>query len=135
MSGSKKFQDWTRLFLAPQSPSRGNATQSALKVYKVKGYDSASSIGYQNFRKLQMTGLGFVEEEGLTIREWYRIAATKAVKGSYEQTIDFMRLLGIVPKKDESFGTLVHQQFNFGDIGEMLTQARIERGLPIDVDG
>jgi len=131
MRDSLKYQKWCKQFLDPKSPTKGNATQSALKVYKVKNYGNASSIGYQNYRKLQVTGLAFVEEEGLSVKELWRIAAAKAVKGSYEQTIDFMQRLGIIDK-DNAKGNQLYQQFNFGDLAEQFTRARQERGLPVD---
>lgn len=132
MNDSLKYQKWCKLFLDPKSETVGNASQSALKVYKVKNYGSASSIGYQNFRKLQVTGLEFLESEGLTIREWFKIAAAKAVKGSYEQTIDFMQRIGIIPKDSQGPTNQFNQQFNFADLAETFRKARIERGLPVD---
>jgi hypothetical protein len=96
MQETIKFKKWCQLFLDPKSKTMGNATQSALAVYKTKKYESASSIGYQNFRKLQVTGLGISETEGISIKDWYRIASNKAIKGSYEQTLDFMYRLGIL---------------------------------------
>lgn len=115
----------------PKSPSKGNATKSALLVYGSKNYHTAGAIGHQNYKKLQLTGLAIVEEDGLSIKELWRIAAAKAVKGSYEQTIDFMQRLGIIDK-DNGKGNQLYQQFNFGDLAEQFMQSRRDRGLPID---
>lgn len=132
MDQSLKFTTWCKYFLDPKSETRGNATQSALKAYKTKNYHSAGQIGYENLKKLEMSGLMIVESEGLTVKEWYKIAAAKAVKGSYEQTIDFMQVLGILPKKGEVPLTQVNQQFNFGELADAWTKARKERGLPVE---
>lgn len=132
MIDSSKYEKWCKLFLDPKSDTAGNATQSALKAYSTKNYGSASSIGHQNFRKLQFTGLAFVESEGLTVREWYKIAAAKAVKGSYEQTIDFMTRLGIITPLPTTAANQNNFQFNFADLAETFRAARIERGLPVD---
>lgn len=129
----KKYEKWAELFLDPQSPTYGNATQSALKVYKVKKYDHASSIGAQNYRKLKDTGLKFVEDEaGIPIKEWWKIAAAKAVKGSYEQTMSFMERLGIIDPVSVVPANQNNFQFNFADLAASFTQARRERGLPVN---
>lgn len=127
----KKFDKWCKLFLDPKSSSYGNATQSALRVYKVKNYYTAGSIGSQNYNKLKDLGLAFVEQEaGISVKEWWKILAAKAVKGTYEQTADLMQRLGIMDKPTQ--GPMVAQQFNFGDLAEQFTKARQERGLPVD---
>lgn len=131
MRKNDKFERWCKHFLDPKSPTKGNATQSALAVYGSKNYHTAGAIGHQNYKKLQLTGLAFVEEDGLSVKELWRIAAAKAVKGSYEQTIDFMQRLGIIDK-DNANGNQLYQQFNFGDLAEQFTRARQERGLPVD---
>ena len=113
----------------PKSPTMGNATKSALEVYGSKNYHTAGAIGHQNYKKLQLTGLEFVEEDGLTVKELWRIAAAKAVKGTYEQTVDFMRILGILPDKKEIAVNQINQQFNFADLVQKMQETRRERGL------
>lgn len=125
----KKFQKWCEYFLDPKSDTHGNATKSALKAYKTKKYFNAGAIGHQNYKKLQNMGVTFSEAEGISIKEWYKIAASKALKGSYEQTIDFMREIGILEKPSNVPSNQVNQQFNFGDLAESFAQARKERGL------
>jgi len=125
----KKFKNWCAYFLDPQSESYGNATKSALKAYKTKKYFNAGAIGHQNYKKLQNMGMTFSEVEGISVQEWYKIAASKALKGSYEQTIDFMREIGILEKPSNVPANQLNQQFNFGDLAESFAQARKERGL------
>jgi len=132
MSATKKFNDWCKLFLDPKSESRGNATQSALKAYRTKNYHSAGQIGYENLKKLELTGLSIMEMEGFSVRDWYKMAASKAIKGSYEQTIDFMRVLGILPKDKNASVNQINQQFNFADLADTYIQARNDRGLTVD---
>jgi hypothetical protein len=127
---TNKFQHWCKAFLDPKSETMGNATQSALKSYKTKNYHSAGQIGYENLKKLETLGLMIAESEGLTVKEWYKIAAAKAVKGSYEQTINFMQRIGIMAKDGPA--NQINQQFNFADLAETFTAARIARGLPVD---
>lgn len=132
MSSKMKFDLWCKHFLDPDSPTRGNATKTAIFVYKSQNYHTAGSIGHQNYKKLQLAGLALEELEGRGIADWYRIAAAKAVKGSYEQTIDFMQVLGIIPKDGQGPTNQINQQFNFSDLAESFRAARIERGLPIN---
>ena len=132
MKESVKFTKWCELFLDPKSETCGNATKSALKVYNAKNYNTASVIGCMNLRKLKVTGLEFLESEGFTVKEWYKIAAAKAVKGSYEQTIDFMTRLGIIMPLQTTAANQNNYQFNFADLAESIKASRIARGLPVN---
>ncbi len=132
MKETVKFQLWCKAFLDPTSETTGNATQSELKAYKTKNYHSAGQIGYENLKKLETLGLMIAESEGLTVKEWYKIAAAKAVKGTYEQTINFMQRIGIMAKDGPVPANQVNQQFNFADLAQSFRNARIERGLPVD---
>lgn len=132
MTETVKFQAWCKAFLDPRSETMGNATKSALKSYKTKNYHSAGQIGYENLKKLETLGLMIAESEGLTVKEWYKIAAAKAVKGSYEQTIDFMTRLGIIKPLSATTANQNNYQFNFADLAESFKASRIARGLPVD---
>jgi len=127
----KKFERWCDAFLDPKSNTYGNATKSALAVYKTKKYHSAGQIGHENLKKLERLALVFSENNGVTAQDWFKIAASKAVSGSYEQTVDYMQRLGILEKPTNVPSNQVNQQFNFGDLAETFTQARKERGLSI----
>lgn len=128
---NKKYEKWCELFLNPKSETYGNATQSALKIYKVKKYDTASAIGSMNLRKLKDSGLQFVEQDaGVSVRDLWKILTKKAMDGSYEQFEKFMERLGVIEKDTKT--PMVAQQFNFGDLAEQFTKARQERGLPVE---
>lgn len=128
---TKKFELWCNLFLDKNSDTYGNATQSAIKAYKLKKkqYYSASQIGHDNLKKLNNFGLRFIENDGMTVQDWYKILASKAIKGSYEQTADFMQRMGIIKKDTNVPQNQINQQFNLGNIAEAFSQARKERGL------
>lgn len=126
---TKKFNDWCTLFLDKKSDTYGNATQSAIKAYKLKRYGSAGQIGYENLKKLENLGLLISEQNGITATEWHKILASKAVKGTYEQTADYMQKIGLIEKDSNVPANQVNQQFNFGDLAESFAQARRDRGL------
>lgn len=131
---TKKFELWCQLFLDKKSETYGNATQSAIKAYKLKPrqYASASQMGYTNLRKVESLGLKFAEDDGLKVQDWFKILASKAVKGTYEQTADFMQRMGMLEKPiNAAPGNQNNLQFNFGDLAETFTQARKARGLDI----
>jgi len=123
-----KFYKWTQEFLNPKSKTYGNATKSAMEVYNCKNYAVAGAIGCENFKKLKNLGVTFTELGEVSIQEWYRVLAAKALKGGYEQTKDFMETFGLIeksgaPQNQNNF------QFNFGNLAEAFSQARKERGL------
>lgn len=125
-----QFSKWAESYLNPKSETHGNATQSALQNYKCKNYSVASVIASQNIKKLRNLGMCFDELDGRGMAFWMKVLATKAMKGSYNETVDFMERLGYIPKKD-SPQTQINQQFNLSNIAESFAQARKERGLPI----
>lgn len=127
----KKFTKWCEAFLNPESPTKGNATKSALTVYKKSKYHTAAAIGHQNYKKLQLTGLAFEEADGRGIEAWYKILAAKAMNGSYEQVADFMERIGILEKPTKIPANQNNLQFNFGNLAEQFAQARRERGLDV----
>jgi hypothetical protein len=128
---SKKFELWCNLFMNKKSDTYGNATQSAIKAYKLKAkqYSSAGVIGHENLKKLKGIGLRFEENDGRTVQDWYKILASKALKGSYEQTIDFMQKMGFLDKDTNIPANQNNVQVNFGNLAEQFAQARKERGL------
>lgn len=127
--GGTKFKKWCAYFLDPQSETYGNATKSALKAYKTKKYHSAGQIGHENLKKLENFGIGFLEQEGITVKDWFKVLAKKAMEGSYNETADFMERFGLVQPKQNVPQNQINQQFNLGNIAEAFSQARKERGI------
>lgn len=134
MKETKKFKDWCNYFLDPQSETRGNATKSALRAYKTKKYHSAGQIGHENLKKLENLGLFFSEQNGITALEWHKILASKAIKGTYEQTIDYMQRIGLIEKDGNVPRNQINQQFNFSNLAEQYALARKARGLDAPTD-
>jgi len=128
-AGGAKFKKWCGYFLDPQSDTYGNATKSALKAYKTKKYHSAGAIGSENLKKLKNYGIGFLEQEGITVKDWFKVLAKKAMEGSYNETTDFMERFGLVEQKQNVPQNQINQQFNLGNIAQAFSQARKERGL------
>jgi hypothetical protein len=129
MKETKKFKDWCNYFLDPQSETKGNATKSALRAYKTKKYHSAGQIGHENLKKLENLGLFFSEQNGITALEWHKILASKAIKGTYEQTIDYMQRIGLLEKDNNTHQKQINQQFNFANLAEEFALSRKARGL------
>lgn len=122
-----KFKKWTSYFLDKSNKkTHGNATQSALLAYNVKDYNSASCIGYQNYRKLQNLKLMIAEQEGFGIAEFIKVALAKALKGNYSDWEKLGTQLGYFEEKP---AVIQNNQFNFEDIRAQIIQARKERGL------
>lgn len=130
-ANTKKFELWCNLFLNKSSQTYGNATQSAIKAYRLKKkqYHSAGVIGHENLKKLKNFGLRFEENDGRTVQDWYKILASKALNGSYEQVADFMQKMGMIDKDSNVPQNQINQQFNFGDLAQEFAKARRERGL------
>ena len=128
----RKFRKWCELFLNPESETHGNATKSALKSYNVKKYFTAGAIGHQNYKKLQTIGMTIDELEGRGPKVWMQIASKKAMEGSLEDVLTWMREIGYLEKLNTGVGNQINQQFNFGDLADAFTKARQERGLPVD---
>lgn len=127
--GTKKFNDWCNYFFDPKSETKGNATRSALRAYKTKKYHSAGQIGHENLKKLENLGLFFSEQNGITALEWHKILASKAIKGTYEQTIDYMQRIGLLEKDGNKYQNQINQQFNFANLAEEFALSRKARGL------
>lgn len=71
---TRKFNEWLRYFLESKNrETYGNATQSALKVYGASSYDSAASIGHQNFKKLQFLSVKILDIEGFGFADLMKI--------------------------------------------------------------
>lgn len=131
MKGSKKFKDWCKYFLDPKSPTYGNKTQSALKVYKSKKYASAGQIGWENYKKLENQLSLIADSQGYGAAELFKISMKKAMDGSYSDWEKFMQQLGYFKPVKELPASVINQQFNLGSIAEEFMKARKERGLPI----
>lgn len=133
---TKKFELWCNLFLDKKSETYGNATQSAIKAYKLKPkqYFTAGQIGSRNIKKVENLGLRFSEDSGISANDWWKIAAKKALNGSYEQTLDFMQRIGVAEKETNVPANQTNLQFNFGDLAEKFMQNRQARGLEIPQD-
>lgn len=131
MKETKKFKDWCSYFLDPQSETRGNATKSALRAYMTKKYHSAGQIGHENLKKLENLGLFFSEQNGITALEWHKILSSKAIKGTYEQTIDYMQRIGLIEKDGNVPQNQINQQFNFSNLAEQYALSRKTRGLDL----
>lgn len=129
---SLKFQKWCKLFTDETSETYGNATKSALKAYKTKSYSTAGTIGHENLKKLKNLGLMFTESNGVDVKELWKILAAKAIKGSYEQTLSFMERIGVIDPVAPGAANQNNFQFNFADLAASFTQARRERGLPVN---
>jgi hypothetical protein len=129
MSQSKKFNDWCKYFLDPQSPSYGNRTQSAFRAYKSKLYSTAGQIGYENYKKLENQLTLIADSQGYGLNELFRISMKKAMEGSYSDWERFMQQLGYFMPFKQLEATVFNQQINFGDIAERFMQNRIARGL------
>ncbi|MCB9802038.1 MAG: hypothetical protein H6774_03025 [Pseudomonadales bacterium] len=86
-------------------------------------------IASQNIKKLNNLAISFDELDNRGMAFWMKVLATKALKGSYNETVDYMERLGYLPKKDAP-QTQINQQFNLGNIAESFIKARKERGLP-----
>ncbi len=97
---SPKFQRWAKLFMDQENKEfYGNATKCALEVYNAKSYGSASSIGYQNFRKLQKVECFMLENKDLGVGRLLMVGVNKMLKGSYTDWENFMIRLGYFEKK------------------------------------
>lgn len=131
MNDSKKFKDWCKYFLDPNSPTYGNKTQSALKAYKSKKYATAGQIGWENYKKLENQLSLIADSQGYGIAELFKISMKKAMDGSYGDWEKFMQQLGYFKPAKELPANVINQQFNMSNIADEFMKARRERGLPI----
>lgn len=80
-----KLREWLLLFLDKSNERTfGNKTQSAIQAYKldpVRQYYVAASIGYQNFKKLQIVASAYYDADGMTTAKVLDLIAVHAVAG------------------------------------------------------
>lgn len=134
-TAAKKFSKWSQAYLDPESKTYGNATRSALAVYKSKNYFTAGSIGRHNCKKLQSLGITLDEIEGRGLRYWMNLAHTKAKNGTLDELMTWMRELGYLEKPSNVPANQTNLQFNFGsELAERFVQNRKARGLEIPQD-
>lgn len=124
---SAKFKRWTELFFDRSNPKfYGNKTQCALVAYDTNNYNSASCIGYQNYRKLQFSAALILELEGFGFGELIKIGASKMMKGSFSDWLKLMEVLGYFnPKNKAESGNT----FNFENLNMQFNADRKARGL------
>ena len=128
-----KYNQWVKAFLdIRDSKTFGNATQAAIVAYKydpIKEYKTAGQIGYQNYKKLENMNPTLMDKLGYSFGELMKIGMTKMVNGSYDDWEKFMKRLGYFEDdKNPQGGTYTQVNVNLGDA---ISQARKERGLPI----
>ena len=128
---SLKFKRWVELFTDKSNPKLyGNKTQCALAAYDTDNYDSASSIGYQNFRKLQFLASEVLEKEGFGFAEMMKIGMAKVMKGSFADWDKMMERCGYFQPKDKpGIGVNIENTYNFANLAADFRKARQERGL------
>ena len=128
-----KYNQWVKAFLDIKDKTTfGNASQSALIAYKLNPetqYNTASTIGKENYRKLQNMNSTLMDKLGYSFGELMKIGMTKMVNGSYDDWEKFMKRLGYFEDdKNPQPGNYTQVNVNLGDA---ISQARKERGLPI----
>lgn len=124
---SPKFNRWAELFMDKSNPKfYGNKTQCALEVYATGNYNSASCIGYQNYKKLQFLASSVLEREGFGFAELMKIGTSKMLAGSFSDWVKMMEILGYFqPKSNEEKAN----EFNFQNLNVMIRKDRKDRGL------
>jgi len=130
---SLKYNLWVKHFLDIRNTATfGNATQSAIVAYKldpVKQYSSAGTMGKENYKKLQNMNSTLMDQLGYSFGELMKIGMKKMLDGSYDDWEKFMKRLGYFDKEgDQPPGNYTQVNVNLGDA---ISQARKERGLPI----
>jgi hypothetical protein len=129
---SLKFKRWVELFTdKSNSKFYGNKTQCALAAYDTNNYDSASSIGYQNFRKLQFLASEILEKEGFGFAEMMKIGMAKVMHGTFADWDKMMERCGYFQPKDK-VGIEIGNTYNIANLHDDIMKARRERGLPIE---
>ncbi|MFA5993848.1 MAG: hypothetical protein WC823_02695 [Parcubacteria group bacterium] len=128
---SAKFKRWAELFFDKDNPRfYGNKTQCALAAYSTTNYNSASCIGYQNYRKLQFSLSAILELEGLGYGELVKIGASKMLAGSFSDWRELMIMAGYYdpnykPDVEINIGAI----YNIANLSADIAKARRERGL------
>lgn len=129
---SAKFKRWVELFFDKDNPRfYGNKTQCAMEAYNTSNYNSASCIGYQNYRKLQFSLAAILELEGFGLVELVRIGAAKMLAGSFSDWRELMMMAGYYdPKAKPEVEINIGNTYNFANLSADIARARRERGLP-----
>ncbi len=130
---SLKFKRWAELFFDRSKPEfYGNKTQCALEAYNTTNYNSASCIGYQNYRKLQFSVSLILELEGLGYGELIKIGASKMIAGSFSDWVKLMEIAGYFePKNKPEIGVNINNTYNFANLQTDIIKSRRERGLEV----
>ena len=111
-----KYNLWVKYFLGLEGNEEmkkktfGNMTQSAIMAYRldpVEQYESAVTMGRENFAKLRFLGAMILEKKGLTFSALMDIGAKKMAEGKYTDWEMFMERLGYFEPRQ---GLVVTQQ-------------------------
>ena len=102
---SVKYNLWVKNFLNVRDKTTfGNRTQSALRAYNLDPetqYDSATTIGRENYGKLRNISSQIMEKLGFNFADLMQIGAKKMMEGDYEDWEKFMTRLGYFEKDDK----------------------------------
>lgn len=136
LKNTKKFGDWCRYFLDPTNKTTyGNKTQAAMKAYGYNPstqYNTASCMGYTNYRKLQTlnqhVGASLLEGDGYGFGELLRLGLQKVKSGTYKDWESFMSLLGYFENSVGDIQNLQLSQINF-NLADEIKRSRQLRGL------
>jgi hypothetical protein len=121
-----KFKAWTAFFMDSSNKATwGNATQSALKAYNTKDYQSAAVIGHDNLNKLKEIAKSTLDADGIGFGELMKIGTDKMKKGSYQDWEAFMERIGYFKPKVKGGDNT----FNFNNLNLAISQDRRDRGL------
>ena len=128
---SAKFKRWVGLFFDKDNPRfYGNKTQCAMEAYNTSNYNSASCIGYQNYRKLQFSLPVILELEGLGYGELVKIGASKMLAGSFSDWRELMIMAGYYDPKDKPDASInIGTIYNIANLSADIAKARRDRGL------
>jgi len=129
---SVKFKRWVELFFDKDNPIfYGNKTQCALAAYNTTNYNSASCIGYQNYRRLQFSLAAILELEGLGYGELVKIGASKMLAGTFSDWRELMIMAGYYdPNYKPDVEINIGAVYNIANLSAYIAKARKERGLP-----
>lgn len=96
---TKKFNRWVELYNDPESETFGNATQSAIKAYKLdpkKQYDSATAIGRDNTRKHQDIVQDYAKRRGFGFHQFLNLLMKNAADPLGDKHLEWFKLYGKV---------------------------------------
>jgi hypothetical protein len=128
---SAKFKRWVELFFDKDNPKfYGNKTQCAIEAYNTSNYNSASCIGYQNYRRLQFSLAAILELEGLGYGELVKIGASKMLAGSFADWRELMIMAGYYdPKAKPDVEINIGTIYNIANLHGDIMKARRDRGF------